>query len=171
MHTVGKLLKTLCSDPLLVPHLLKQRSSCTSHFSSKPVFSPQTSQTSSPVVSNHYQLHYCPGYTPSQLMRMILEIYHGVPEGYAVLHCRPTTSAEELNLFIERMKHHRLPYLVLLVNQLPYKLQEVGTCTHKCTYTCTHVCTCTGRDIHTHASVPHTHTTHTQFFTSCKWPM
>ena len=160
MHTVGNLLNTLCSHSRLVPHLLKQRSSC---------FSSQTSQASSTVISNCYQLHYCPNYTPSQLMRMIVEIYHGVPEGFAVLHCRPTTSAEELNLFIERIRYHRLPYLVLLVNQLPYKLQEVGTCTHKHTYTCMQRKICTQKL--TNASTLHTHThtythTHTHTHTS-----
>ena len=74
-------------------------------------------------------------------MRMIVEIYNGVPEGFAVFHCRPTTSAEELNLFIERMMHHSLPYLVLQVNRLPFKLQEVGMhvyIMHTHTHTHTH---------------------------------
>ena len=130
MRTLGKLLSTLCSHSLLKPHLLKQRSSHTDRFSSKRVFTPQltiTSHVSSRVLFKRYQLHFCCNYTPSQLMRMIVEIYQGVPEGFAVFHCHPTTSAEELNLFIERIRHHRLPYLVLLVNQLPFKLQEVGT--------------------------------------------
>ena len=34
---------------------------------------------------------------------------------------------EELTLFIERMRHYHLPYLVLQVNQLPFKLQEVSS--------------------------------------------
>ena len=62
-----------------------------------------------------------------QIIRMIIDIYQGVPEGFAVFHCRSTTSAEELTLFIERMRHYHLPYLVLQVNQLPFKLQEVSS--------------------------------------------
>ena len=140
MRTLGQLLRTLCNHPLLVPHLLKQRSSRSGSISSKPIFSPQLSLTahSSGMVFNRYQLHYGPSYSPNQLMRMIVEIYHGVPEGFAVFHCRPTTSAEELSQFIERMRHHSLPYLMLLVNQLPFKLQEVDTHTHTHTHTRTH---------------------------------
>ena len=135
MRTLGQLLRTLCSHPLLVPHLLKHRSSRSGSISTRPLFSPQlslSSHSSPGVVFNRYQLHYGPSYAPSQLMRMIVEIFRGVPEGFAVFHCRPTTSAEELNLFIERMRHHSLPYLVLQVNRLPFKLQEVDTHnTHK----------------------------------------
>ena len=72
-----------------------------------------------------FQLHYAPGYNQSQLIRLISQIYNGVPECFEVLQCRPTTTAEELTVFMERVKYHPLPYLVLLVNNLPYKLQEV----------------------------------------------
>ena len=115
MHVLGQLLNTICSHRLLTPHLLKQRTNC----QSKPTLGPQISQR------NLYQLHYGPSYNSSQIIRMIIEIYQGVPEGFAVFHCRSTTSAEELTLFIERMRHYHLPYLVLQVNQLPFKLQEV----------------------------------------------
>ena len=119
MHVLGQLLNTICSHCLLTPHLLKQRSN-QQGSPSKPMLGPQLSQR------NRYQLHYGPSYDSSQIIRMIIEIYHGVPEGFTVFHCRSTTSAEELTLFIERMRHYHLPYLVLLVNQLPFKLQEVS---------------------------------------------
>ena len=94
-----------------------------------PISSPQltlTHRSSSGMVFNRYLLHYGPSYTLSQLMRMIVEIFQGVPEGFAVFHCHPTTTAEELNMLIERIRHHSLPYLVLQVNRLPFKLQEVS---------------------------------------------
>ena len=129
MHVLGQLLNTICSHRLLTPHLLKQRSNRRGSLS-KPTLGPQlslTSQSSSGVIFNRYQLHYGPNYNPSQIIRMIIDIYQGVPEGFAVFHCRSTTSAEELTLFIERMRHYHLPYLVLQVNQLPFKLQEVSS--------------------------------------------
>ncbi len=72
-----------------------------------------------------FQLHYAPGYTQCQIIRLITRLYDGAPECFEVLQCRPTTTAGELSLFMERVKHHPLCYLVLLVNKLPYKLQEV----------------------------------------------
>ena len=144
--TLGQLLKTVCSHPDLTPHLLKQRSSHSSRYRNRSILSPQVSFTpysSSGIVSNYYQLHYGPSYTSSQLMRLIVEIFQGVPEGFTVFHCRPTTTAEELNLFIERMSYHSLSYLVLQVNHLPFKLQEVGTHTHTHTHTHTRSQTCT----------------------------
>ena len=69
-----------------------------------------------------YQLHYAPGYTQSQLLRLITEIYEGVPESFEVFYCHPSTNEEELKIFMERVKHHSLLYLILEVNKLP---QEV----------------------------------------------
>lgn len=72
-----------------------------------------------------FQLHYAPGYSQLDIIRLITHLYKGVPECFEVLQCSPTTTAEELSMFMERVKYHPLPYLVLLVNELPYKLQEV----------------------------------------------
>ena len=72
-----------------------------------------------------YQLHYAPGYTQSQLLRLITEIYDGVPESFEVFYCHPLTTQEELKMFMERVKYHPLPYLILQVNKLPFNLQEV----------------------------------------------
>ena len=72
-----------------------------------------------------YQLHYAPGYTQSQLLRLITEIYDGVPESFEVFYCHPLTAQEELKMFMERVKYHPLPYLILQVNKLPFNLQEV----------------------------------------------
>ena len=72
-----------------------------------------------------YQLHYTPGYSQSQIICLITDLYKGVPECFEVFHCRPSTTKEELHLFMERIKHHPLPYLVLEVNKLSFSLQEV----------------------------------------------
>ena len=70
-------------------------------------------------------LHYCPGYSQAQLIRLIVSIYNGVPEAFEVLHCHPSSTEEEVGLFMERVAKHPLQYLVLEINRLPFKLQEV----------------------------------------------
>ena len=72
-----------------------------------------------------YQLHYVPDYTQSQLLRMITEIYEGVPEPFEVFYCHSITTQEEISCFMERVKHYPLSYLILNVNKLSFKLQEV----------------------------------------------
>ena len=101
-----------------------------------------------------YQLHYAPGYTQSQLLRLVTEIYDGVPESFEVFYCHPLTTQEELKMFMERVKYHPLPYLVLQVNKLPFNLQEVCKMYHSvclsfyssinlcaCVYTCIYLFT------------------------------
>ena len=73
-----------------------------------------------------FQLHYVPGFSQSQIIQLITRIYNGVPECFEVFQCRPTTTAEELSMFLKRIKLYPLLYLILFVNKLPYKLQEVA---------------------------------------------
>ena len=82
----------------------------THHISSKPV----------------KILHSAFGYSQSQLIRLILGIYGGPPGAFEVLHCKPSTTEQELKLFMKRIAQHPRQYLVLEVNNLPYQLQEVG---------------------------------------------
>ena len=65
-------------------------------------------------------------------MRLIISIYGGVPEAFEVFHCRPTTTEEELRLFLNPRRATKKPfqYMILEVNRLPYPLQEVGGCCH-----------------------------------------
>ena len=80
-------------------------------------------------------LHYCPGYSQAQLIRLIVFIYNGVPEAFEVFHCHPTSTEEEVDLFMKRVAKHPLQYLVLEINRLPFKLQEVRfvcNCTLQC---------------------------------------
>ena len=70
-------------------------------------------------------LHYCPGYTQAQLIQLIVTIYGGVPEAFEVFRCHPSSTKEELSLFLKRLAKHPLQYLILGVNLLPFKLQEV----------------------------------------------
>ena len=70
-------------------------------------------------------LHHAPNYRQSQLVRLIVSIYNGVPESFEVFHCRSSSTKEQLCLFLDRINKHPLKYLVLEVNMLPFRLQEV----------------------------------------------
>lgn len=82
------------------------------------------------TVSQYYPpdltlLHYCPGYSQAQLICRIVSIYGGVPEAFEVFHCHLSSTEEELSLFLKRISKHPLNYLILEVNRLPFRLQEV----------------------------------------------
>ena len=86
---------------------------------------PTRSRPYPPCPHNTQFLHYCPGFTQGQLIQMVVGICSGIPEAFEVFHCRPTTTEGELTLFLNRAMKHRLRSLVLEVNRLPFKLQEV----------------------------------------------
>lgn len=70
-------------------------------------------------------LHCCHGFTPSQLMSLIINIYEGVPESFLLLRCHPTTTEDELKLFLKRTSKHAFKFMIISVERLPYQLQEV----------------------------------------------
>ena len=110
MHLVGKFLQTVFSNHSLPKRCgLSLPQPCSVHSF------PETTQL----------LHYCPGYSQTQLIHLIISIYDGVPEAFEVFRCHSSSSKEELNLFMKRMAKHPLQYLILEVNQLSFKLQEV----------------------------------------------
>ena len=116
MQTVGSFLGHLFKNLELSNHSLKRR-----RRSSSLVRSVSSQST--------HILHSCKGYTQSQLLRLIITIYGGVPEAFEVFHCRPTTTEEDLGLFLNPRRATKRPfqYLILEVNCLPYELQEVCT--------------------------------------------
>lgn len=69
-------------------------------------------------------LYSCPTYSQLDFLRLILNIFSGVPEAYQVLRCQTSTTEEELSLFLKRAEQHHAHYLMLGVNRLPFKLQE-----------------------------------------------
>ena len=121
MHVVGEFLMMVFSN-----HSLPKRC-CESlsppHSVSRLSFSPEPTQL----------LHYCPGYSQIQLIRLVISIYDGVPEAFEVFHCSPSSTKEELGLFLKRAAKHPLHYLVLEVNRLSFKVQEV------CVYYAVHI--------------------------------
>ena len=93
---------------------------------SSPLLRPRSITGSLSLVQEFTQLlHFCPGYTQDGLIRVIVGLYSGVPESFEVFHCRSNTTEGELNLFLKRAAKFPLQYLILEVNKLPYKLQEV----------------------------------------------
>ena len=117
MHVVGAFLSELFFD--LSSHSLKRRRT-----------GSQVARMSSQ--STHI-LHSCHGFSQSQLIRLIISIFGGVPESFEVFHCRHTTTEEEIRLFLNPKRATKRPFqfLMLEINKLSYQLQEVctGTCT------------------------------------------
>ena len=117
MHQVGALLSALFKDSDLSTSYLKWRRSTISSSLSCSVSQPST-----------HILHSCQHLTPNQLVRMILQVFGGVPEPFEVFHCRPTVTEEDLRLFLNPKRATKRPFLKLIleVNKLPYQLQEVS---------------------------------------------
>ena len=112
MHVVGEFLGMVFNNHSLPKRCgegLSQSYSFFQHSSTKP---PQL-------------LHYCPRYSQAQLIHLIVSIYSGVPEAFEVFHCHPSSTEEELSIFLKRVARYPLHYLILKVNLLPFKLQEV----------------------------------------------
>ena len=113
MHVVGEFLKMVFNN-----HSLPKRCG-------KGLSQPQSISQHSFSLKPTQLLHYCPGYSQTQLIQLIVSIYGGVPEAFEVFHCHPSSTEEDFNLFLKRVAKHPREYLILEVNRLPFKLQEV----------------------------------------------
>ena len=116
MHVVGQFLASLFGN-----HSLPQQ-----RGTKFGLPSPCSVSRMSPSSESAQMLHYCPNYTQAELIQLIVSIYNGVPESLEVFRCRPSSTAEELSLFLKRVAKLPLQYLMLDVNHLPFKLQEVS---------------------------------------------
>lgn len=116
MHIVGAFLSALYGNFELSTHSLTLKRCRTSSMASKALANQST-----------HILHSCQGFSQSQLIRLIISVYGGVPEPFEVLHCRSSTTEEELRLFLSPKRATKRPfqYLLLEVNKLSYQLQEV----------------------------------------------
>jgi len=70
-------------------------------------------------------LHSALDFSHSELVVLVLKIYGGPPEPFETLHCKSSTTEEDVKLFMKRVNRHSRQYLVLEVNHLPFQLQEV----------------------------------------------
>ena len=118
MQVVGQFLNHLLQD-----HTLPRRCSAKDNLGSLPRH--HRSVTSYQYIAQ--PLYYCPVLTYSQMdfLCLILNVFSGIPESYQVLRCQATTTEEELSLFLKRVEQYHAHYLMLDVNKLPFKLQEV----------------------------------------------
>ena len=85
-------------------------------------------------------LHYCPNFSQGELITTIIGLYNavpetigvmllpsrGIPESFDIVRCQSTTTDEELRLFLTRASQYPRVYVILEVNKLPYKVQEVS---------------------------------------------
>ena len=114
MQVVGQFLRTLLST-----HQLPRRANSSPLMRSRSLTNYSLSHEFTQL------LHYCPRYTQCQLIQTVIGICSGVPEAFEVFHCRSSTTEGELSLFLKRAARHSLRSIVLEVNRLPFKLQEV----------------------------------------------
>ena len=71
-------------------------------------------------------LHSCHGLSRVQLMSLLINCYNGVPDSFQLFRCQPSTSEDELMLFLNRAVQYSFQYMVVGVEQLAYQLQEVS---------------------------------------------
>lgn len=112
MLVVGQFLQALLSD-----HTLPHRHSTVSLSRHQPSITTYFAQP----------LYFCPSYTQMDFLCLILNIFSGIPESYQIFRCQTSTTEEELGLFLKRVEMYRTHYLMLNVNKLAFKLQEVCT--------------------------------------------
>lgn len=94
------------------------------HTLPQSVYPPGRNSSSSDDFSQ--PLYSCPHYSQKDFLCLILSIFSGVPESYQVLRCQASTTEEELSIFLKRAENCHAQYLMLNINTLPFKLQEVS---------------------------------------------
>ena len=71
-------------------------------------------------------LHSALNFSQGQVISVIVSIYDGrLPQPYEFFRCHENTSLHQLKLFLTRAINHPLTFMILGVNLLPVKLQEV----------------------------------------------
>ena len=126
VHVVGAFLGQLFQDHTLPLGFSSSSLMRTKSVSSKHEFSQS--------------LHYCPNFSQGELITTIIGLYNtvpetmgvmlrsssGIPESFDIVRCQSTTTDEELRLFLTRASQYPRLYVILEVNKLPYKVQEVS---------------------------------------------
>ena len=71
-------------------------------------------------------LHSAPDFSREELISLVTKIYDGrLPWPFEFFRCHKNTTMHQLKLFITRANNHPLTFVILGVNLLPIKLQEV----------------------------------------------
>ena len=76
------------------------------------------------TVSGQDVLYSASKLNQNQIIRLILSIYGGVPQPFEHLRCSPRTTEQDLHVFMKRAIQHPRKYIIVLVNSLPFYLQE-----------------------------------------------
>ena len=113
MHSVGRFLQAL-------KERLKQYS-----LPSSPPYSTL-------IPHGSMVLYYGRNYTYGKVTQKIVDIFKGLPHSFQVFHCHRETTEEELHLFMKRVSKHPQHYVLVQVNKLPFKLQEVRNRSKTC---------------------------------------
>ena len=71
-------------------------------------------------------LHSALNFSQGELISVIVSIYGGrLPQSYEFFRCHVNTTTHELKLFLTRAINHPMTFIILGVDLLPVKLQEV----------------------------------------------
>ena len=71
-------------------------------------------------------LHSAPDFSQAELIAVVTKIYdERLPWPFEFFRCHENTTMQQLKLFITRANNHPLTFVILGVNLLPVKLQEV----------------------------------------------
>ena len=71
-------------------------------------------------------LYYSSATSQMDFICLVLGVFNRVPQSYQVMRCHAATTSEELNMFLKRVETHHMDYILLEINKLPFKLQEVS---------------------------------------------
>ena len=111
MLVVGTFLNTLLHDHILPQHLSFAESSL------------NKSQDGNALKTQF--LFSCSLYSQSNLVSFILDHFNSIPAAYHIMRCNGSTTKEDLSLFLKRVEMQPNKYMMLNVDLLPFKLQEV----------------------------------------------
>ena len=105
---VGKYLKHLCSDRSVAKHFLFSRNDL-ARGTSVSIHCRYISMVLFQFTFYQFQriVHFTPNYDNGQLLRLLVEIYSGVPESYEVFQGDKNSTREDLKLFLSRASKFR----------------------------------------------------------------
>ena len=99
------------------------------HAPQKMMLVKQSGTVHGSVRLRHFTLHYVPGFTHKQQMQLLFSILQGAPLPFQLLQCTANTTAEELELFFQRMALFSVhKYVIFNTFLLSSDNQEVRPC-------------------------------------------
>ena len=92
---------------------------------------PQKYSVQDTGISFFQPRYFCPDYSQMDIFCLMLGIFSDIPEAYQFMRCKSTTTLQQLERFLQRVKlnkvkKYKCDYLLMEVNKLSFKLQEVS---------------------------------------------